>query len=105
MDVYIDDRVHQVLKEFYQAAMLKHPTLDVVVVQRKVERLYNKVDSLGRFASSLPLARVKTDWIARGYREYIVEDFHFAYQIYTDDASGDSYVYVHDACHSLLYHA
>lgn len=63
MEVYIDDRVHQVLKEFYQAAMLKHPALDVVAVQRKVERLYNKVDSLGRFASSLPLARVKTDWM------------------------------------------
>lgn len=104
MDVYIDDRVHQVLKEFYQAAMLKHPALDEVVVQRKVERLYNKVDSLGRFASSLPLARVKTDWIARGYREYIVEDFHFAYQIYKKE-DGECIVRVHDACHSLLYHA
>lgn len=104
MEVYIDDRVHQVLKEFYQAAMLKHPALDEVVVQRKVERLYNKVDSFGRFASSLPLARVKTDWIACGYREYIVEDFHFAYQIYKKE-DGECIVRVHDACHSLLYHA
>lgn len=104
MKVVVDKRVYQIINEFYKNALLNHPALDEETVMRKIRRLRKALDSLGRFASSLPLARVKTDWIARGYREYIVEDFHFAYQIYKKE-DGECIVRVHDACHSLLYHA
>lgn len=32
-----------------------------------------------------------------------IEDFHFAYQIYTLP-DGQEIVRIHDACHSLIYH-
>ena len=39
-----------------------------------------------------------------GYHEFIAEDFHFAYKIYTIEETGEQVAYVVDACHSLLYH-
>ena len=104
MKVIVDDSVHHRLNEFYFNALLNHPALDEMTVIYKVERLYAALEQLGKYASALPVARLKTEWIALEYREYIVEDFHFAFRIYTDETCGISYVYVHDACHSLLYH-
>ena len=41
--------------------------------------------------------------IVSSWREYICEDFHFAYEICEDD-NGEDYVWVRDAVHSMLYY-
>ena len=72
-----------------------------ITVTRKIQRLYEALEALD-YAYIYPLARLKSDWIKKGYREYICEDFHFAYQIYILD-DGERIVRIHDAVHSLLY--
>ena len=103
MNVYIDKLVHQQIIEFYEVAMAKHITLDEVTVSHKIDRLYDALNNLGLYAMSFPLARLKQGWIANGYREYLYDDFHFAYQIYERE-DGTQIVRVHEACHSFLYH-
>ena len=103
MEVYIDKEVHEELVFFYQAALKKHETLDEATVVNKVNRLYDALDTLSETAGIFPRARLNEDWILKGYREFLCEDFHFAFQIYTLD-DGESIVRVHDAVHSLLYH-
>lgn len=103
MRVFIDNEVHEQIEAFYENALKRHITLDEAIVVRKINRLYDALESLGTFASIYPLARLKTKWIEEGYREFICEDFHFAYQIYALD-DGEEVVRVHDAVHSLLYH-
>ena len=78
MDVYIDKSVHSKIIRFYEAAMRNHITLDENTINRKIDRVY------------------------KGYREYIFENLHFAYQIY-ERKDGTRIVRVHDICHSLLY--
>lgn len=102
MKVLIDNCVHQLIMDFYKIAMIKHISLDEMTVARKIDRLYKALDTLGLYANSYPLARLKQDWIAKGYKEYIYEDFHFAYQVYVRDDSSEI-VNVHDVCHSYLY--
>ena len=103
MRVFIDKAVHEQILDFYEVAMSRHITLDEATVNRKIDRLYAALDSLGDFADIYPLARLKAYWIEKEYREFISEDFHFAYQIYTLE-DGEEIVRVHDAVHSLLYH-
>lgn len=103
MKVYIDKRVHDEIMEFYAVALSRHITLDEITVMKKVDRLYDALESLGDFAGIYPMARLKSEWVVKGYREFLCEDFHFAFQIYTLD-DGESIVRVHDAVHSLLYH-
>ena len=69
---------------------------------KKVDRLYNSLESLGTYARIYPVARFKKEWIDKEYREYICEDFHFAFQIYTLE-NGTEIVRIHDAVHSLFY--
>ena len=102
MKVYIEQVVHYQVEQFYEEALLKHGALDKLTVIKKIQRLYDALEALGDYAYLYPLARLKTDWIKIGYREYICEDFHFAYQIYTLD-DGERIVRIHDAVHSLLY--
>lgn len=102
MEVFIEKLVHQQIVEFYEVAMSKHITLDENVVSHKIKRLYDAIELLGRYAEAYSVARLKREWITNGYREYVFEDFHFAYQIYTRE-DGSRIVRVHDACHSLLY--
>lgn len=103
MKVFIDKEVHESLMDFYETAMLRHITLDEATVLKKIDRLYDALESLGDTADIYPLARLKQDWILKGYREFICEDFHFAYQTYILE-SGERIVRIHDAVHSLLYH-
>lgn len=102
MKVYIEKTVHNQIEQFYEEALLKHEALDKRTVIKKIQRLYDSLEALGDYAYIYPLARLKADWIEMGYREYVCEDFHFAYQIYTLD-DGERIIRVHAAVHSLLY--
>ena len=102
MKVYIEQTVHNQVEQFYEEALLKHGALDELTIIKKIQRLYDALEALGDYAYIYPLARLKDDWIKKGYREYICEDFHFAYQIYMMD-DGERIVRIHDAVHSLLY--
>lgn len=104
MIVRIDNSVHVQIAEFYAISLALHPTLDEAVVENKKSRLYAALRSLESYASIYPMARYKQAWIDAGYREFIAEDFHFAYKIYTIKETGEQVAYILDACHSLLYH-
>ena len=104
MIVRIDNSVHVQIAEFYAISMALHPTLDEAVVERKKSRLYAAIRELETYATIYPLARYTQAWIDAGYHEFIAEDFHFAYKIYTIAETGEQVAYVVDACHSLLYH-
>lgn len=103
MRVFISPLVHQAIEEFYDYALLRHPALDQLTVMRKVDRLYDGIQSLSDFAHIYPSARYKHEWIDKDYQEFICEDFHFAYEI-ASDVNGEELVLVQDACHSFLYH-
>ena len=38
------------------------------------------------------------------YRDFLCEDFHFGYKVLVDPETGEQYVQVFDAVHSLLFH-
>lgn len=103
MEVYIDEEVHKKLVSFYQAALRHHEALDEATVVNKINRLYDALDSLGDTAEIYSLARLKEDWIIKGYREFLCEDFHFAYQVYVLE-NGERIVRIHDVIHSMSYH-
>jgi hypothetical protein len=103
MKVIIERKVHFEIKDFYDNALLLHEALDESTVNKKVNRLYEALYELGAFAHIYSVARVNKSWIAHSYREYICEDFHFAYAIYEDE-EGNEVAKIHDARHSLLYY-
>lgn len=103
MRVLIDDNALEGLKEFYQAAMNEHVTLDEDTVVRKINRLFDGIKQLGVFPDKYPLARYKAEWIKQGCRDFIFEDLHVAYKI-VRLTTDEKVVYVIDVCHSLLYH-
>lgn len=100
--VYFDRKVHEKIKQFYEVSMQLHLSLDEKTVQKKMNRIYDGVLKLGKNALTYREARLMSEWVEAGYRECIIEDFHFAFQVYKDE-NNTIYVYVHDACHSLLY--
>lgn len=104
MKVVIDQTVHLILNEFYETALYIHPSLDKETIAKKMGRLFSCLDQLGRYATIYNKARLHPLWIQNNFRECVIEDIHFAFQIYTNDETGEPYVYVHDACHSALYH-
>lgn len=103
MQVVISPQVHQIIDEFYEHALLNHITYDEISVIRKKDRLYDALESIGRFARIHPKARLRKEWILNDYYECISEDFHFAYYV-AEDEDGNEVAVVIDACHSLLYH-
>lgn len=102
MDVIIDQQVHSVIMDFYEASKRLHITLDEETVVKKMRRIYDGINNLGKYATTYNTARLRSEWIQQGYKECIIENFHFAFQIYQDE-NGAPFVYVHDACHSYLY--
>ena len=60
--------------------------------------------SLKDYAHIYPKARYKRAWRDAGYREFIAEDFHFAYEIFIIEETGEEVAYIVDACHSYLYY-
>ena len=104
MKILVEERVHQAIDSFYDAAILKHwHTLCYEIVERKKDRLYDGLASLSDYATIFPKARLKKEWVKKGWQEFICEDFHFAYEI-TVDTLGETIIIVHDAVHSFLYY-
>lgn len=103
MRVVIDKGVHASIDEFYDTALFLRRALDEETILNKMGRLYDAMEALGKYARIYPLARLKKEWIEKEYREFICEDFHFAYQIYTLP-NGEEIVRIHEACHSFIYH-
>lgn len=101
MRVFIDNHVHVSIERFYEATLELHPALDEVTVMKKIDRLYSALEALGKYPTIYAIARYKRSWQKKGYREFICEDFHFAYQIYTLE-TGEQIVRIHEASHSLL---
>ncbi|MBE6282905.1 MAG: hypothetical protein E7098_00985 [Mediterranea massiliensis] len=104
MKVLIDNSVHLAIQDFYEYAKKKYISLDSITVIRKINRIYEGLYDLGKYAFVCPTPRLRKDWLDLNYKECIIEDFHFAFQIYSDDDTKEYYVYVHDVCHSLTYH-
>ena len=46
MRVFIDKEVHLQIESFYEAAMAHHITLDEATVNKKIDRLYDAMESL-----------------------------------------------------------
>ncbi len=93
----ISDQVHEVIMDFYEASKHLHITLDEETVAKKMLRIYDKVNDLGKYATCCNTARLKLKWKQNGYKECIIENFHFAFQIYQDE-NDESFVYVIAIC-------
>lgn len=85
MRVVIEDLVHQHILDFYDAVMKHHETLSYESVMKKIDRLYSSLNSLGEMPTIYAKSRLKEKWIQNGWREYLCEDFHFAYEICHDE--------------------
>ena len=103
MKVIIEEQVRQCILEFYAVSMRLHPTLTEETVMAKIERLTGAMNDLGKHPFIYADARLKKSWIAAEYKETIVEDFHIAYRVETDE-DGEQYVAIYDAVHSKLYY-
>lgn len=103
MKVIVESQVQQNLRRFYDISLSLHPTLDEETVEKKIMRSYEAMDDLRLFPYKHPIATFNRSWIANGYRDMIIEDIHIAYEIAQFD-SGELFVHVVDAEHSLLHH-
>jgi len=103
MRVVVRDTVYEALDDFYAAAMKQHPTLDLQTVLKKEDRLYKALESLGNTYYLYQEPRHILAWIRKGYKDFIHEDFHFAFHVVALP-SGELVVAVEDVRHSLLFH-
>lgn len=103
MRLIVSEKVRHEVLAFYAQALALHPSLDEAVVVKKIDRLFESLNFLSIFPEAYGYSRVRKDWQEAGYREFLCEDFHFAYEICTD-ADGEACVLVVDAVHSLLNH-
>ena len=99
MKVIVGDNVVKAIDEFYIAAMSRHISLSEETVMAKKERLIASLESLKDYYFIYPKARWKDEW----WRDYLCEDFHFAYEVALDK-KGQEVIFVRDAVHGLLYH-
>ena len=90
------------INEFYKAAMRNHPSLSEETVLKKANRMFKGLQVL-IMTQGFPEARLNQEWRANGWRELVIEDFHFAFEV-VDNVDGERIVVVRDAIHSLLYH-
>ena len=57
MRILIEERVHQAIESFYDAAILRHwHTLSFDTVENKKNRLYDGLESLANYATIFPKA-------------------------------------------------
>ena len=101
MIVYIDNRVYDVLDQFYEVSMRNHITLDYQTVAAKIDRLEKAMNDFAPYAEKFHRKPYRRDWQEAGYYEYDVERFHFAYCVY-QLPSGEKVLYYHDAVHDTL---
>lgn len=90
------------INEFYKAAMRNHPSLSEETVLKKANRMFKGLQVLS-MTQGFPAARLNQEWRANGWRELVIEDFHFAFEV-VDNVDGERIVVVRDAIHRLLYH-
>lgn len=103
MRVYIESRVYEVMRDFYDISIDLHPSLDYETVIRKIIRLEQAMYDFAKHARIFHKEPYRRDWKEKGYFEFEHEDFHFAYRVYQTE-SGEQIVRYHDAVHSLLNH-
>ena len=101
MIVYIDEIVYNVLDEFYDASMRKHPSLDYQTVIAKIDRLEKALYDFADYAEMFHGGPYRRDWREAGYNQYNVEGFNFAYRVYVLP-TGEKLLYYHDAVHDSL---
>ena len=101
MRVIVSPIVRSKIKSFYQAAMTNHPLLSEDTAMRKMNRMLNSLEILA-ITQGFKKAQYNRQWIANGWRELIVDDFHFAFEVVRMSA-GERVVIVRDAVHSLFY--
>ena len=101
MRVIVSPMVRIKIKSFYQSAMTNHPLLSEETVMSKMNRMLDCLEILA-FIQGFKKAQYNRLWIANGWRELIVEDFHFAFEV-VKTTDGERVVIVRDAVHSLLY--
>jgi len=102
MRVIVDSNIEDTLWLFYEEALKKYITLEYSTVSAKIERLRSQLFELGQYPDKYPMAK-KVDWLKKGYHDFIYEDIHIGYKV-IKLTTGESVVYVAEACHSLLYH-
>ena len=103
MKVIIEAQVQESLRQFYDASLILHPSLDETTVTNKINRLYEAINSLRLFPYKHPISTYNRTWIANGYRDLVFEDIHIAYEI-AEFEDGVVFVHVVDAEHSFLHH-
>lgn len=103
MKVIIEAQVQESLRQFYDASLILHPSLDETTVTNKINRLYEVINSLRLFPYKHPISTYNRTWIANGYRDLVFEDIHIAYEI-AEFEDGEVFVHVVDAEHSFLHH-
>lgn len=101
MRVVVSPIVRAKIKNFYQAAMTNHPLLSEETVMKKMNRMFVCLEILS-ITQGFKKAQYNRQWIANGWRELIVEDFHFAFEV-VKTSGGEPMVIVRDVVHSLLY--
>jgi len=101
MRVVVTPLVETRINAFYDAAMLNHPLLSEQTVMAKKNKLISSLQILS-ITQGFKKAQFNRQWIANGWRELIVEDFHFAFEV-AQTPDGEPVVIVRDAVHSLLY--
>ena len=102
MKVIVSPIVRIKINEFYKAAMRNHPSLSEETVLKKANRMFKGLQILS-LTQGFPEARLHQEWISKGWRELVIEDFHFAFEL-VDNVDGERILDVRDAVHSLLYH-
>ena len=102
MKVIVSPIVRIKINEFYKAAMRNHPSLSEETVLKKANRMFKGLQILS-LTQGFSEARLHQEWRANGWRELVIEDFHFVFEV-VDNVDGERIVVVRDAVHSLLYH-
>lgn len=102
MKVIVSPIVRIKINEFYKAAMRNHSSLSEETVLKKADRMFKGLQNLS-LTQGFSEARLHQEWKSNGWRELVIEDFHFAFEV-VDNIDGEQIVVVRDAIHSLLYH-
>lgn len=101
MIVVIDQKVFDILNEFYTVSCRIHATLGIEECLAKIDRLEKAMRRFADYAEIFHKEPYRNDWRDLGYSEFTSEDFHFAYRVYILP-NGEKVLRYHDAVHSYL---